>query len=168
MKLVDKLNLKLNKDFPLETFNKLKKDKRQSGIVEDWKYFVHGYHCGFENKKTGQVVEVSIVFGQEFGCLDPYFFSNYIKSTPTYRPLPVDILDDFADGVRILEKMISLGKFEKINSNINDLYGTLVTDRQKFVIKSYFEIDKHNQIQDTKSKKSKFINLFKFFSLRTF
>ncbi len=37
-KLVDKLDLKLNKYFPMETFNDLKRDKRQIGKVEDWRY----------------------------------------------------------------------------------------------------------------------------------
>ena len=91
-KLVDKLDLKLNKDFPMETFNELKRDKRQIGKLENWRYFVHGFHCGFENTKTGQIIEVPLVFGLEFGDLDPYFFSKFIKSTPNYRPLPISIL----------------------------------------------------------------------------
>jgi len=129
-KLVDKLDLKLNKEFPMQTFNELKLDKRQIGKVENWRYFVHGFHCGFENDKTGQHIEVSLVFGLEFGDLDPYFFSKFIKSTPKYRPLPVDIFEDYADGARINEKMVSLGIFEKISSNIENHYGIVVTDRQ--------------------------------------
>ena len=61
-KLVDKLDLKLNKDFPMETFNELKRDKRQIGKLENWRYFVHGFHCGFENNKTGQIIEVPLDF----------------------------------------------------------------------------------------------------------
>jgi hypothetical protein len=141
-KLVDKLELKLNTDFPMETFNELKRDKRQIGKLGDWRYFVHGYHCGFENNKTGQLIEVPLVFGLEFGDLDPYFFTKFIKSTSNYNPLPIDIFEDYADGVRINEKMISLGKFERINSNIDNHYGIVVTDRQKVEVKSYAELNK--------------------------
>lgn len=112
-KLVDKLDLKLNKDFPMETFNELKRDKRQIGKIENWRYFVHGFHCGFENNKTGQMIEVPLVFGQEFGDLDPYFFSKFIKSTPKYRPLPVEIFEDYEDGVRINKECFHLVSLKK-------------------------------------------------------
>jgi hypothetical protein len=32
----------------------------------------------------------------------------YIKSTDKYKPLPVDIFEDYADGLRINEKMLAL------------------------------------------------------------
>ena len=155
-KLVDKLDLKLNKDFPMQTFNELKRNKRSNGKVEGWNYYVHGFHCGFVNIKTKQEIEVPLVFGQEFGDLDPYFFSKFIKSTPKYRPLPVDIFEDYADGVRINEKMISLGKFEVISSNIGNHYGIVVAERQKVEIKSYLDLEKMYQEQDKQTEKPKF------------
>jgi hypothetical protein len=129
-KLVHTLGLKLNTDFPLQTFNELKQDKRQRGQMEDWRYYVHGFHCGFDNNKTGQYIEVSLVFGLEFGDIDPYFFSKFIKSTPKYRPLPVDIFEDYADGTRINERMLSLGKFERISSRFGNYDGIVVTNRK--------------------------------------
>jgi hypothetical protein len=164
-KLVDKLDLDLNKDFPMETFNKLKQDKRQIGKVENWRYFVHGFHCGFENNKTGQIIEVPLVFGLEFGDLDPYFFTRFIKSTPKYNPLPVDIFEDYADGVRINEKMISLGKFERISSNVGNHYGIVVTDRLKVEIKSYEELNKIYEVQNKQIGKPNF-NFWKFIGLK--
>jgi hypothetical protein len=164
-KLVDKLNLKLNEDFPMETFNELKRDKRQVGKVEGWRYFVHGFHCGFKNNKTGQLIEVPLVFGLEFGDLDPYFFSKFIKSTPNYRPLPVDIFEDYGDGVRINERMISLGKFERISSNIGNHYGIVVTDRQKIEIKSYLDLEKMYKGQNEQIEKTKF-NFWRFIGLK--
>lgn len=163
-KLVDKLDLRLNKDFPMETFNELKRDNRQIGKIEGWRYFVHGFHCGFENNKTGQLIEVPLVFGLEFGDLDPYFFTKFIKSTPNYRPLPVDIFEDYSDGVRINEKMISLGKFEKISSNVGNHYGIVVTDRQKVEIKSYLDLEKLYEEKNRRTKKSKF-NFWKLIGL---
>jgi hypothetical protein len=38
--------------------------------------------------------------------------------------------------------MISLGKFERIDSNIDNHYGIVVTDRQKVEVKSYAELNK--------------------------
>ena len=155
-KLVNELDLELNKDSPIVTFNELKRDGRQRGEVEDWKYFVHGFHCGFENNKTGQFIEVPLVFGLEFGDLDPYFFTKYIKSTPKYNPLPVDIFEDYADGVRINEKMISLGKFERISSNVGNHYGIVVADRQKVEIKSYEELNRLYEEQKKHIEKHEF------------
>lgn len=164
-KLIDKHGLKLNTDFPLQTLNQLIRKKRGNGTIEDWKYYIHGYHCAFDNIKTRQYIEVPLVFGQEFGDLDPYFFSQYIKSTKKYKPLPVEIFEDYADGLRINEKMLSLGKFERISSNIGNHYGVVVANRQKVEIKSYFDLEKMYQEQNKKNKKPKF-NFWKFIGLK--
>lgn len=163
--LINKLDLKLNKDFPLQTFNVLKRDSKSYGNVEGWKYNVHGFHCGFVNIKTKQEIEVPLIFGEEFGDLDPYFFSKFIKSTPKYRPLPVDIFEDYEDGVRINERMLSLGKFEKISSNVGNHYGIVVADRQKVDIKSYLDLEKIFQDQNKKTEITKF-DFWKFIGLR--
>jgi len=163
-KLSDKLGLELNKDFPMETFNELKLDDRQIGEVENWRYFIHGIHCEFKSKITGQTIEVPLTFGLEFGDLDPYFFTTFIKSTPNYHPLPVEIFENFAYGVRINEKMISLGKFEKIASNDRNYFGIVVVDRQKVEIKSYQELNKFKE-KNKVNKKAKF-NFWKFVGLK--
>ena len=164
-KLVNKLELKLNKDFPMQTFNELKRDGRSNGKVEGWNYYVHGFHCGFVNIKTKQEIEVPLVFGQEFGDLDPYFFSKFIKSTSKYRPLPVDIFEDYEDGARINERMLSLGKFERISSNVGNHYGIAVADRQKVEIKSYLDLEKMYQEQNQQTEKPKF-DFWKFTRLK--
>lgn len=151
-KLVDALDLKLNTDFPLVTFNGLKSGKHIKGKMDDWTYFVHGFHCGFKNDTTGQDIEVPLIFSLEFGVLDPYFFSRYIKSTPEYHPLPVEIFEDFADGCRINDKMVLLGKFERISSNVRNQYGVVVADREKVAIKSHDELKKQFENQDVKIK----------------
>lgn len=129
LKLVGKLKVKLNRDFPLGTFDEYKWDERQIGKLDDWRYDIHGIHCGFENSKTGQFIEVSLNVPNEFGGLDPYFFSQFIKTTVKYRPLPIDIFENFADGSRIIDKMLLLGKFEKISLNMDNCCAIVVTDR---------------------------------------
>ncbi len=163
--LVSKLDLKLNKDFPMQTFNELKRDGRSNGKVEGWNYYVHGFHCGFVNIKTKQEIEVPLVFGQEFGDLDPYFFSKFIKSTQKYKPLPVEIFEGYADGVRINERMLSLGKFERISSNVGNHYGIVVADRQKVDIRSYLDLEKMYQEQNKQIEKPKF-DFWKFIGLK--
>ena len=91
----------------------------------------------FRTYENGQVIEIPLVFGLEFGDLDPYFFITFIKSTPEYQPLPIDIYVNYADGLRIIEKMVSLGKFERISSNIENYFGTVVSDRDKVEINIY-------------------------------
>jgi hypothetical protein len=88
----------------------------RNGQVGEWRYNIHGFHCSFVHRKTEQVVEASIVSGQEFGALDPYFFSQYIKSTAAYRPLPLVILEDYEDGQRILTKLLELGMLREVDS----------------------------------------------------
>lgn len=157
-KLADKYKITIDPDFPLGTFNELKSDEGQIGEVDGWRYFLHGFHCGFENIETHQQIEVSLVFSLEFGDLDPYFFTNFIKSTSSYKPLPVEIYEDYAEGIRINDKMLSLGKFERINSNVGSHYGIVVTDREKVVIKEF-------KGYDIKNEKRKF-SFFKFFGLK--
>jgi hypothetical protein len=153
-RLADKLGKTINSDHPLLTFNEFKRGKKQTGKLDDWRYYLHGFHCGFKNLKTGQSIEVPLVFGLEFGDLDPYFFSIFIKSTPSYKPLPVAIYEDYADGQRIINKMLSLGKFERINSNVGNHFGIVVVDRQKVKVKTYEELS-----AQTEKPKNNFWNL---------
>ncbi|RDC66175.1 DUF6896 domain-containing protein [Adhaeribacter pallidiroseus] len=154
-RLAKKLNIELYKDFPLGTFWGL---NMPSGKMGEWQYYVHGFHCCFENKVTHQIIEVPLVFSYEFGDLDPYFFTGFIKSTSSYYPLPVAIYDNYADGLKILDKMFSLGKFEKIPSNVGNHFGIVVADREKVEITPYKE-------ENFKSKKPKF-NLWRFLGLK--
>lgn len=136
-KLALKIKVVIYSKFPLLTFNPLKNTKAQIGQMDEWRYYLHGYHCGFENLKNKQEIEVPLVFGLEFGDLDPYFFTNFIKSTQEYFPLPLAIYEDYADGVQIIKKMLSLEKFERINSNIENHFGVVVKDRKKEFIEIY-------------------------------
>jgi hypothetical protein len=138
-KLANHLGIEIDPESPLDSFNHLKSSEHrpQNDLVDNCRYYIHGFHCCFENIKTGQVIEVSLVNGLEFGALDPYFFTRFIKSTPDYKPLPIEIFEDYADGVRILEKMEEIGKFEKIYGNYEGRFDTVVSDRVKVEVPIY-------------------------------
>lgn len=61
--------------------------------------------------------------------------------------------------------MISLGKFERISSNIGNHFGIVVTDREKVNIKSCEELDEQNEKQNKQVGNSKF-NIWKFLGLK--
>lgn len=134
--LSKKLGIEFDKDFPGRTLNPLKRDRGQ-GRLGDWRYYLHGFDCGFEHEKTKQCIEASLIHGEEYGALDPYFFTNYIKSSQQYYPLPVEIYEDYADGAKIIEVMLRLGKLELINSNIPDRFTAVVTDRDRIAVKIF-------------------------------
>jgi len=134
-------DVEINSEYPLMTLNSSGKHRyKQSGRFKTWNYFFHGIHCAFTNISTGQYIEVPLTYGLEFGVLDPYFFTRYIKSTQAYIPLPVEIFSDYHDGLRILERMIDLGKFEYINSNWPASEGVFVSDRDKISVKVFQRI----------------------------
>lgn len=126
-------NIPPHNGFPLKQLNGYFRNKNhnQRGAMGDWDYFFHGFHCSFTNRKSKQEIEVPLTYGEEYGELDPYFFSIFIKTTPSYSPLPVEIYDDYNDGKRILEIMLQIEKFEMINSNIGRRQGFIVKDRIK-------------------------------------
>lgn len=125
--LSEQVKIKLDEDYPLSMFDIIPQD----GSMGQWEYNLHGLHCQFTHMQTGQTIEVNLAFGPELGDLDPYFFTSFIKSTQAYQTLPVGIYNNYHDGYRINEKMLALGKFEKITSNHSNHYGIVVTDREK-------------------------------------
>ncbi|MBI1184058.1 hypothetical protein GC194_07295 [bacterium] len=127
--LADKLGVTIDEDNPLRTFNILKFDKRKSGVFDDWNYFLHGFHCRFNNCSTGQLIEVSLNFGKEFGVLDPLFFMQFLKTTPQLNPLPFNLCHDYYDGVQILERLFELGGLEKIRSVVDGDFGLVSKKR---------------------------------------
>jgi hypothetical protein len=155
--LAEHLGITLQPETLYATFSKVMSTKKQTGNMGPWHYSFHGFHCCFVNNNTNQVIEVPIVFGFEFGDLDPYFFTAFIKSTPAYNPLPVAIYEDYEDGRIINNTLLSLGKFEKINSIFNTP-GIVVSNREKV------NIPRHNM--ETFKKERSTFSLLKLFRLK--
>jgi hypothetical protein len=123
-------DVEIDLDSPIEIWEKIQiiRDKAE-GYVGDWRYYMHGLHFCFKNTKTQQIIEVSIAHEEEYGVLDPYFFSQYIKSTKQYYPLPVEIYEGYWDGNKIIDKMIQLGRFELMESYIENEFVPVVANR---------------------------------------
>jgi hypothetical protein len=61
------------------------------------------------------------------------FLVVLLNQPSEYKPLPVEIYEDYADGVRIIDEMILLGKFEKIDLSKETYIGAVVTNGNKFL-----------------------------------
>lgn len=157
--LANQFNITIDPTSPMSSFHKLRQQKKSSGTMGHWKYGFHGIHCRFEHELTNQIIEVSLIFGLEFGELDPYFFTRFILSTQAYHPLPVDIFEEYADGVIINNTMLSIGKFEQIQSVFQDRIGIVVSDREKTPVQSL-------KMEDSHSKSKSTFNLFTFLRLK--
>ena len=86
-----------------------------SGEMGGWRYYFHGGDCTFTNRVTGQILEVDLCFGEEFGVLAPYFFVEYVQSTKAHRHL-APFLRDYHSSVRTLEIMERRGTLRRIHS----------------------------------------------------
>jgi len=116
-------------------FEKCAKDYRNlaTKLINE---FADKYNLKIDSEYPMNTLNASEQF-VEFGELDPYFYSGFINSTKEYVPKPCEIYDDYSDGNRILEKMIELGKFEKIQSNWPNREGIVIKDREKVEVKVY-------------------------------
>lgn len=113
--LIKKHNLNVNWQLPIITFNQF--HRKTKGKMNGWKYILHGGDFRFENIKTNQIIEANTYCGNQFGALDPLFFSEYILSTLEYQPLPVEIYDECWDGTRILKILLKHGILKEIINN---------------------------------------------------
>jgi len=166
LELATFLKIDIVGELPYLAFVKYWQKNGQSGKIGDWKFFFHGFHCYFENIFTNQCIEVPIVFGFEFGDLDPYFFMQYIKSTSKYHPIPVELNDSSKDGEIVIKKMLSLGIFETINSNWPNHYGTVVKNRPNKVEVITFKDPLEKLEIKTEVEKRTIFNIWRFLKLR--
>jgi hypothetical protein len=87
---------------------------READLGGGWQGGHHGLGYGFENRVTGQVVDVRLNFGAEFGVLDPYYFALFLKTTPGLESLGRLLRDCYHDGVRVLDYFIASGQLVEV------------------------------------------------------
>jgi hypothetical protein len=93
-----------------------------------WTHGFHGLECCFTNARTGQVVEVRLCFGRQFGVLDPYFLAHFIRTTPAHREVASLLADDFHDPCRVLEVLRARGHLRLVEAR-SEMWGGLVRHR---------------------------------------
>lgn len=81
----------------------------QGRLPDGWTYWFHGFECRFRYPPTGQVVEVCLGFPGEFGVLDPWFFAQFVESTPELEAVWDLFDDDFHDPRRAIETLYEAG-----------------------------------------------------------
>lgn len=82
----------------------------QSGkLSANWEYFFHGYQCGFTHRKTGQTLDVEFGFSDEFGVLDPWFWLQFLRSTPQFHFLAQLLPLGFTDAARMMDTLRDAG-----------------------------------------------------------
>ncbi|WP_010386345.1 DUF6896 domain-containing protein [Pseudoalteromonas rubra] len=92
---------------------------------DGWRCYHHGAHFYCENIDSGQVIEVPIWYGEEFGVLDPYFFAEFIDTTQSLT-MPEGIIDWYHDMSRVMDVMVEMGLFKKITGTKFGAIGIVV------------------------------------------
>jgi hypothetical protein len=98
----------------------------------EWEYQFHGAECQFRNTKTGQILEICLGFGDESGVLDPYFFYQFVSTTPGLEKVAKLFSDSFHDTRRALKILEQRGHLRQISSPSENRVGLIapVTRRE--------------------------------------
>jgi hypothetical protein len=97
-------------------------ERRWGNRLGDWTFCFHGLECGFTSR-AGQVVDVRICFGDEFGVLDPYFLARFLRTTPLHREAARLLSDDFHDACRVMEVLKARGFLRVVEVTCEELGG---------------------------------------------
>jgi hypothetical protein len=89
--------------------------ERQIGKLDGgWRYCFHGYECGFSNQQSGQHLEIVFGYENQWGIINPYFFGQFVKSTPAHHEVAALFQSRFADAQRTLEVLEAKGYFVRV------------------------------------------------------
>jgi hypothetical protein len=78
--------------------------KYEAGTLQpEWQADVHGSHCRFESRRTGQVVEAPLPEWVDPAPVDPYFFALFVRTTAGLELVSELLSHDFHDAARILD-----------------------------------------------------------------
>lgn len=98
---------------------------RASGQLDaEWRYRFHGLQCCFLSCATGQVVDIELSFGDEFGVLDPWFFHRFLSTTGRYASVVAHLTHGFHDTQRALDVLENSGRLTRITRSVGDFTST--------------------------------------------
>ncbi|MDI1484664.1 hypothetical protein [Polyangium sp. y55x31] len=88
---------------------------RTSGRLDaEWDYHFHGLQCCFKSRRTGQVLDVELSFGDEFGVLDPWFFHRFLKTTDRHAAIAAKLVEEYHDTARALDVLEGTGRLRRV------------------------------------------------------
>lgn len=121
LRLVAKLNIPraVYTTDPLLRITLGERDAGRLGL--SWRYGFHGMECRFENRWSGQVLEVRLGFGDEFGVLDPYFFHIFLRTTRRLAPVAALFEDSFHDPDRALAILEKRGRLKGVTGRLEHI-----------------------------------------------
>ena len=98
----------------------------RGGRVGEWEFGFHGFECCFTHRRTGQVVDVRLGFGDEFGVLDPFFLARFIRTMAAHREAASLLADDFHDPSRMMDVLLARGHLRVIEMANSMLSGMVM------------------------------------------
>ena len=107
--LADKLGVPNNAFGSEELRFGLSDDQYDGELGDSWHYVFHGHECRFQNQTTKQVLDVKLGYPDEWGVLDPYFFYEFVKTSPEFEEIAVLLEDGFHDTARALDVLEEAG-----------------------------------------------------------
>lgn len=96
-------------------------------MPQDWECFQHGQHLRCSNELTGQVIEIPIWYGDEYGVLDPWFLCEFINTTEGLT-MPEAIIDEYEDVNKILKTLKVQGQLKEIVGRVFNVKGLVSPD----------------------------------------
>lgn len=110
-------------------------DEQQIGVLEGgWRYFFHGFECGFSNQHSGQHLDIVFGYENKWGVLDAFFFEQFVKSTPAHNAVAALFQRSFADACRTLDVLESKGYFIRVppsSGSFNQKEGLVVASPEQ-------------------------------------
>lgn len=86
-------------------------------LSENWIFYIHGEHCEFVNQSTGQHIEVPLTNKQMLAVLDPYFFYQFLKTSPIFNHLAIAFEDNpFNKMCAFFDVMVLQGHMKNVTS----------------------------------------------------
>jgi hypothetical protein len=91
-------------------------------INDEWEYRFHGQGCSFKSNKTGQFLDVQVVYAPEFGVIDTFYMLKFINSTDSLKEWKL-LLDDSTEN---MEKVINVLFYENGLTEVQHDYRKLL------------------------------------------
>jgi hypothetical protein len=95
---------------------KLEADNYQ--LSKKWSYRFHGGDVCFSNSQTGQIVDINLKFGGQYGVLDLWFFQYFMETTDEFYSCSLNFEENIPKLIQSLNFLKHQGKVKLIRSEL--------------------------------------------------